>query len=549
MFCVLFLTLAAVLLPSASFAQTADLVVQNATVITMESNRSTAEALAVAEGRFIAVGSSDALRRYVGPDTRVIDLGGRVVVPGLIDAHLHPMPDFALGHRLHRVDLSSSRVSSIADLTTALRAQARSRPAGDWVLGFGYEDTALGRHPNRRDLDAVSDEHPVFIVHSSGHRAVANGNALALAGIEDSEADPPGGAFGRDTQGRLNGVVMETAMKRLQAAQRSAPTREEIEKGVAATLRRFAALGLTTVVDATPSADVWLLPVYESLRAQQRLPVRVVVMIPVDLFDNIDLSAFVADDWLSVGPVKVFHGNSLSGRTAWLSKPYVGRPDDFGIAPARDQLALNALVGNIDRRGYQAAIHSNGDREIDMVLTALETLPGERLRQARHRIEHASVMTPALLQRARNAHIVLALHSYVYEHGDKMEDYGASRWEWMHVNRRALDLDIVVAGNSDYPISGASPLLRFQSLTTRLAKNGKEYGVTQKIGILEALATYTRGAAYSVFQDDDKGTIEPGKLADFTVLEVDLRRVEPERLGEVGIHSTWVGGRRFGDAN
>ncbi len=314
--------------------------------------------------------------------------------------------------------------------------------------------------------------------------------------------------------------------------------------GVETTLKTLSANGLTTVVDATPYPSAWLYPVYRALSDAGRLPVRVVVMVPLDMLEAFEPADFKQDDWLSIGPVKVFHGNSLSGRTAWLSEPYVGRPEDFGIAPARWQHELNAIVRSIDEKGMQAAIHSNGDREIDMVLKAFESLP-ENLSamEHRHRIEHASVMTRPLLERAKKAGLVLALHSYVFEHGDKMEDYGASRWDWMHAHRSALDMGIPVAGNSDYPISAAEPMLRFQSLLTRRARNGKVYGAKQRIGFLEAVESFTLGAAYSVFQEKTKGSITPGKLADFVVLDGDPATLPAASLSEVGIVSTWVGGR------
>jgi predicted amidohydrolase YtcJ len=314
--------------------------------------------------------------------------------------------------------------------------------------------------------------------------------------------------------------------------------------GVERTLRNFSVNGLTTVVDATPSRRTWLFPVYSALRDAGRLPIRVVVMVPADMFEDIELAEFKQDEWLSIGAVKVFHGNSLSGRTAWLSEPYLGRPDDYGIPPARSQAELNALVQAIQSKGMQAAIHSNGDREIDMVLTAFEQLANPEAGDHRHRIEHASVMNRDLLQRARQADVVLALHSYVYEHGDKMEDYGASRWDWMHAHRSALDMGIPVAGNSDFPVSAAIPMLRLQSLVTRRARNGRVYGAKQRIGFMEALRTFTLGAAYSIFAEQRIGSIEAGKLADFVVVDRDPSTTRPSRLSEVGVVSTWVGGQR-----
>lgn len=529
---------------SATAAADLEAVYLNGHVITGDEEQPFAEAFAVSGTRFTQIGTTDEVRagRTRGP--LMVDLRGRTVLPGLIDAHTHPIPQYKLGHRMHQVPLSSSVVQSFEELTQALKRQVERRPAGDWILGFGYEDTVLGRHPTRDDLDRISLTHPIYITHSSGHRAVVNSHALAEAGISDDVENPPGGAYGRDPDGRLNGILLENASDALRAVQNAEPTFDELSDGVEAALRDMVAHGLTTIVDATPRKSMWMLPVYERLRREGRLPVRMVVMVPFDLFDHIDLSDFVADEWLSIGGVKVFHGNSLSGRTAWLSEHYVGRPDDFGIPPERSQAELNALVRQIHERGFQAAIHSNGDLEIDMVLTAIEALPDDAA-TARHRIEHASVMTERLLTRAKIANVVLALHSYVYEHGDKMEDYGAHRWDWMHVNRRAMDMGVVVAGNSDYPISGANPFLRFQSLVTRQSKDGKVYGGSQRITVRDALKTYTHGAAYSIFQEHSKGSMTPGKLADFVIVKDNPLEVEGSQLGQVKACDVYIGGRRM----
>jgi predicted amidohydrolase YtcJ len=521
----------------------ADLVVRNAKVLTMNANQSVAQGFAVVDSRFSFVGTSSELEALVGPDTKVIDLGGKVVLPGLIDAHLHPVPQYPQGHRLHQVDLKSATTKDMASLIARLSKQAGVRPKGDWILGFGYEDTVLGGHPDRSNLDRVSTDHPVYIVHSSGHRAVANTLALELAGVTDAVRDPPGGGFARGPDGKLNGILLESASDPLRAAQQSKPSLEELMTGVEVTLSAFVEKGLTTVVDATPSSRSWLFPVYSALRDAGRLPIRVVAMLPLDLFGEVDPAHLKQDDWLSVGPVKVFHGNSLSGRTAWLSEHYLGRPDDFGIPPGRSQDELNEIVRSIDQSGMQAAIHSNGDREIDMVLTAFEKLAVKPSgKSPRHRIEHASVMTQPLLDRTKQAGLVLALHSYVYEHGDKMEDYGAARWDWMHANRTALEMGIPVAGNSDYPISAADPMLRLQSLVTRRARGGKLYGARQRLAVSDALATFTMGAAYSVFQETTKGSIEAGKFADFVVVDVDPTEAAPEDLADIEIVSTWIGG-------
>jgi predicted amidohydrolase YtcJ len=228
----------------------------------------------------------------------------------------------------------------------------------------------------------------------------------------------------------------------------------------------------------------------------------------------------------------VFHGNSLSGRTCWLSEPYeiinpkTGEKDYFGIPPDRTQEDLDALIAKIHKAGFQAAVHSNGDREIPMVLDAIERAMNTNPRpNPRHRIEHCSVSTPEIIERIKELGLVIAPHSYIYEHGDKMETYGAWRWDHMHANKTMIDTGIMVAQNSDSPVSPAIPLLRIQSMVTRQSKEGKVYGASQKVSAEEAIYTWTMGGAFATFEENIKGSLTPGKLADFVILSEDPREV------------------------
>jgi hypothetical protein len=277
------------------------------------------------------------------------------------------------------------------------------------------------------------------------------------------------------------------------------------------------------------------------------VPVRVYAMVEEAHFRKLEwmgLRTGSGDEHLRVGAVKVFHGNSLSGRTAWLYEPYADRPDYYGVPPDRSQEELDDLIFEIHAAGFQAAVHSNGDREIDMVLDAFEKalkrLPRE---DHRHRIEHASIVNSSILERVKRLGVILSLHSYVYEHGDKMEAYGEHRFGMMHANRSALDLGIPVAGSSDSPVSAADPMLRIQSLVTRRSAEGKVYGPEQRIGVEEAIRVFTLGAAYASFEESIKGSIEPGKLADFVVLSADPTRVPLEGIKDITVEKTFIGGQ------
>lgn len=524
-----------------------DLIAFNGVVLTMDEANRNAQGFAVKDGRFTAVGSSDRMRALARDGTERLDLGGRTVTPGFIDAHMHPRPIYPFESPHHRVDLGPHAVRTLDELVAALAKKAAITPKGQWVLGSRYEDTKLGRHPTREDLDRASTEHPIRIGHSSGHVSVVNSWVLRRARITKATKDPPGGAFDRDTRGEPNGVCREgpAATRASRGAPRlPEPTSQERLDGLRLCFQRFLSKGITSVADAGVDPSKYRL--YESAR-DAGLPVRVYAMFRerhLSYLEERGLRTGHGDDRLRLGSIKLFHGNSLSGRTCWLYEPYAGRPDYFGIPPKRSQEELDRLILRIHEAGFQAAVHSNGDREIDMVLDAFEKALAKAPRENhRHRIEHASVVNASILARVKKLGIVLALHSYVHEHGDKMEAYGAKRWPWMHTNRSALELGIPVAGNSDFGVSAADPLLRIQSMVTRRSAEGKVYGAEQRVTVEQALRIWTVGSAYACFAENRKGSIEPEKLADFVILSDDPRHVAAERLKDVKVERTYIGGQ------
>lgn len=524
-----------------------ELIVVNAQVITMDPDRPQAGGFAVTGDEFVAVGDAAAMRELARPETRVFDAGGKTILPGFNDAHMHPDPLYDELSPFGQADISPASVRTIEELVERLRRKAAATPAGLWVRGGRYEDTKLGRHPTRHDLDRASRDHPIVIRHSSGHLSVVNSKALELAGVSAATIDPKGGAFDRDEHGAPNGVCRESAAGIVTLAGPPLPeaSREEQVAGLLRRFEQFAAEGLTSVTDAGCGLDKFEL---YRLAQERGLAVRVCVM-----FRERQLEQAVAKGWtmgagddrLRVGGIKSFHGNSLSGRTCWLYEPYADRLDYHGIPPARNQQQLDDLVRKVHNAGFQAAIHSNGDREIDMVLAAYERVLQESPRaNHRHRIEHCSVANAEILRRAKALGLVLTLHSYIYEHGDTMEAYGSRRWPMMHPNRSALELGIPVAGNSDYPVSAARPLLRLQDLTTRTTAGGRVYGPEQRISLEQALWTFTVGSAYASFDENRKGAIKPKLLADFVVLSADPRGTPPNELGKLQVEQTWIGGRQ-----
>jgi predicted amidohydrolase YtcJ len=512
----------------------------------VDTHRPHATALAVRDGRFVAVGSERDVDSLIGLETRVLDLAGKTVVPGFNDAHLHPRPVFSDDSPWSSVDASPARVKTIDDLIAALRRKAAVTPPGQWISGSRYQETKLGRHPTRADLDAASTEHPISISHSSGHQSVVNSLALSLGDITRDTPDPSGGHIVKDEHGELTGRLQESAQRLLQGARVARDPRPPLDQtlaGYRACFAEYAAVGITSIAVAGTS------PASADQLAQALgpdAPLRVYVMLR-----DADLDEAVRrmnanppfGGALRFGAIKFAHGNSLSGQTCWLHEPYAHRPDYFGVPPARTQAQLDDYVLRIHRAGLQACVHSNGDREIEMVLTAIERAQQAHPRaDARHRIEHCSIVNPAIVARLAAAQVIPVPHAYLWEHGDKHENYGAARWEWMHAARAFLDAGITVAGHSDSPVSEANPLLRIQDMVTRRSAEGKVYGASQRIAAAEALRIWTLGGAYASFEENVKGSIAAAKFADFVVLGADPLAVAPESIKDIAVEMTFVGG-------
>jgi len=550
------------LMLAASSAYAAQTIVVNANVITVDPARPVAQAFAIENGRFTAVGTNAEILRRRNPSSRVIDLKGMTVTPGFNDAHLHPQAIFGEDSPYYRVWLGADRVKTLDELVAALKRKAAITPAGKIVNGYGYNDVSLGRHPNRHDLDQVSTTQPVSITHGSGHITVVNTYMLEAAHISKETPDPAGGALDRDPDGTPNGVLRESARGLLGAARRlereasngdkaagseermSIPHDKEIE-GYLNCFRQYAARGITSVSVAGGNSS--LFRTMQELRGGGN-PVRVGFMFSATSFDELQAAGIergFGDDHLRITALKTFQGNSLSGRTAWLSEAYSDRPGYFGIPPARTQEKLDDDFAKWWDAGWQVATHSNGDREIDMVLTAIERAEAKNPRpDARWRIEHASVMNQGLLDRARKDDVILVFHSYMWEYGDILASYGPDRLSMMHAYRSAIDMGIPVAGHSDSPISAANPLLRIQDMVTRKSSEGVARGQNQRINVDEALRVWTLGGAYATFEENIKGSITPGKLADFVVLERDPRKVPPDTIKDIVLEATYIGGEQ-----
>ncbi|OAI58081.1 hypothetical protein AYO49_05925 [Verrucomicrobiaceae bacterium SCGC AG-212-N21] len=477
----------------------------------------------------------------------MLRLKGKTIVPGFIDAHCHPSAVYEEDSPWATVDCRPAVVKDMDGLIAALRRKAEKTPEGEWIVGARYQTLKLGRDPTTVDLDKASTKHPIIIGHASGHQSACNTLALQLAKVTAATKDPAGGKFVRDAKGEPNGVLQEGAASLVRGAMANRPQApaEVMLEAYREGLRRYLSRGITSVgVAGASTASARML---ERARTED-VPLRMNIMLNQgsieDAMQRMREKRLGNDD-VRYGGVKLFHGGSVSAHTCWISFPYAGQPDYFGLKPARSQADLDALVLRVHRAGLQVCIHTNGDRELAMVLEAFEKALKEAPRtNHRHRLEHCAVVTDDLLRRVKALGLVIVPHSYIWELGDTVEAFGEAHWDQIHAARSMLDLGIPIAAHSDSPVSSADPLMQIQGMVTRKDVGGKVYGAQQRLTVEEALRAWTLGGAYASFEESTKGSITAGKLGDFVVLDADPAKVEAGRIREVRVLSTYVGGRK-----
>lgn len=533
-----------------TFSQQADLVLFNGKIITLKDAGNTTEAVAIKADKIIAVGNNDLIKQYIASNTKVIDLKGRTVIPGFNDVHQHPHPVYAWDKPYASLRLDT--VSSMANLIDLLKRKAAIIPKGMLITGVGYNEVKLGGQPIRDSLDKASMDHPILISHASGHLSAANSFMLEINGITKETKDPPGGAFERDKKGVPDGIVKESARQMLSSikvARAAAPTKEEEMEGYRIYFNNMLAGGLTSI------GDCWVTPdkvnIYNKLVAD-RFPMRFNLYIGVDYLDQLLAGKIkrVESDYLRINGVKVIHGNSLSGKTCWLYEPYdtinpvTGKKDYYGIPPARSQQALDSLVLKIHKAGLQIACHSNGDREIDMIITAIEHAQQTDYKpDIRHRIEHCSITNQSILDKIKKDSIIPVFHCYINELGSQLMVYGPKRLSMLMPTKTASDMQIPYALHSDYPISRYEAMIRLSSAVNRTTKDGIVLGKEQKISVEEAIKAYTVGGAYTTHEENKKGRIIPGQFADLVVLDNDPTTIDPEKIASIQVITTIVGGK------
>jgi len=519
-----------------------ELILLNGMIHTIDPANPQAEAVAIANGRFLAVGTNSEISAYASSRTKRIDLGKFPVFPGFIDAHMH-VAQSGLEH-LQSVDTDLPSIAAIKD---AIRKRASDTPAGNWVLGFKYDDTKMaeGRPINRQDLDEAAPNNPVYIQHRGGHTAFVNSAALNKADINDQTPNPAGGAYEHGADGKLTGRIMDNGNAAFRSKIPSTATRSDRRDGVKLITQMLVRAGVTSAHDALGNPDDLL--AYQDAYEAGDLHARIYCLIGAPHIDKMiraGIRTGLGNEWVRVGAMKLMLDGSISERTARLSQPYVGRPNDYGILIMGEE-EMYTWARKAHLAGWQIASHANGDGTIDQALRVYERLQRESPRNdPRFRLEHCTVINDGLVRRIKAiGAIPTPFSSYAYYHGEKLSVYGEERVNRMFALRSFLDAGVRATQASDYTASPFDPMMALQSEVTRTDKNGNVWGPKQRITIQEALQVGTMNGAYASFEENQKGSVTPGKLADLVVLGRDPLREDPSKLIGIPVQRTMVGGK------
>ncbi|CAG9613337.1 N-substituted formamide deformylase [Bacillus rhizoplanae] len=524
-----------------------DIVFLHGEVITVDEQNRIVEAIAVKRNRIIAVGTSEEIKRLISPQTTVIDLKGKTLLPGFIDSHLHIS---SYGIDKLGVSCKATHIHSLQDIFQDLRKKASGLPAEKWVRAWGFNETKIAeqRYPTREELDQISMEHPIIIIRACNHISVVNSKALEILGIHKDTPDPKGGMIEHSAEGELTGRLIETA--HFQISNKVTYSEEETAQALALASADFVAAGITSIHDAGCNDSEGFRAMHEAVR-QGLVKVRIYAMVCAldnpELFlesmINAGMVTGLGNDRFKIGPAKLFTDGSSSGPTIATRKPYTSNPEDYGIL-YYTQEELNRQLVEAHKKGFQITAHAQGDRAIEMVLNCIEAALKEYPRpNARPRIEHAGISEPDLIERMKQLGVIpIPNPAFFYEYGNGyVHNYG-DRVNQMYPLRDFFKNNIIAAAGSDSPVTDYRPLFGIQAAVNRKSKQGQEIGNDQTVSVTEAIRAYTWNGAYASFDEQYKGSIEVGKLADLVILDGSILQAAPADIADLPVHMTIIDG-------
>jgi predicted amidohydrolase YtcJ len=524
----------------------ADLIVTNGRIWTGNSGQPSAEALAVIGERIVDIGGIGEIDRWRGATTRMIDAGGRRVIPGFNDAHVHFVDG---GAQLERVDLKDA--DSPAEFARRIAERARTRP-GEWILGGDWDDQRWSppELPTRALIDDVTGGTPVFVTRYDGHMALANSAALGRAGVTERTPDPPGGQIVRDANGMPTGVLKDAAMNFVQAVV-PRMTDEQRMRAITNALKHAASLGVTSVQDMNPGYDD--VAAYALLASRRELTARIYAA-PMETgwYDQakIGLKRAFGSPWLRLGAVKGYADGSLGSTTAYFFQPYTDAPHTRGLLSDEMQPIENMRTRLMaaDHAGLQLCIHAIGDAGISAILDIFsDIVAANGDRDRRLRIEHAQHIAAKDFDRFASMKVIASMQPYhAIDDGRWAERrIGPERIKTTYAFKTLLDRNVRLAFGTDWPVAPLNPLLGLYAATTRATLDGRNpngWVPEQKISIEQAVTAYTAGSSFAEFQEQDKGMLARGALADLVMLSADIFSIPPVQLKDVQVLMTIVGG-------
>jgi len=524
----------------------ANLVLKNAKVWTVNPRQPLAQAVAIVGNRIAAVGSSREIEEWIGPDTEVLDLEGKLVLPGFIDAHVH----FAEGG-FTLIGLNLRDAKDRQEFARRIAERAKTLPEGTWITGGDWDHEAwpVKTYPTRDLIDPYTSKHPVLVSRLDGHVALANSLALKIAGITKDTPDPQGGYIERDPRtGEPTGILKDTAID-LVARHIPPPPLSERYRAIRAAMQHAAEVGVTSVHDISSPTD---LKIYQDLLARGELKVRVYFISPVRSMEHLKSSGIIrnfGNAFLRIGAIKLFSDGSMGAGSALFFEPYVDNPSTSGLAIYKQE-ELDSLVVEGHRAGLQLAIHAIGDKANHLVLNAYEKALGKNptANDHRHRIEHAQVVLPEDVPRFKRLGIIASVQpSHCIDDMRWAEKrIGPQRCQNAYRWRSFLEANVHVAFGTDWPVEPLNPMLGLYAAVTREFPEGGPKGgwfPQEKITMAQAIELYTLGSAYAEFAEKEKGSIEVGKLADLVVLSRDLFTISPQEILTTKVLYTILDGR------